>query len=555
MPQIKKLLPLVQLLPAAAVAAAVLITVPRTVPILADVPERLSAVIAPAVEAAEPTEAEEAEPALPKLPYADGVYTGKSRGYGGSVKVQVTMADGYITDVQIVDASHETKAFLKRAKRLLNTVLDSQTWEVDAVSEATYTSRGILGAIQNALTGEEVVNPLPPQPKPAEPLVAEEFTAPSAYRDGVYTASAEGFGGPITVQVTVAADAITDITVVSAADETPEYFSRASHVITRVLEAGTPDVDAVSGATYSSTGILNAVKSALKTAAIDAPAETEAPVEAPTEAPAETQPETPAPLYADGVYTGTSGNVTVQVTVTGGQIADVAVQDSEDAPADFFAELWAGIEEWFMGSSASSQTPAYTEQELAAAVQAALQQSAQPTEPAPESAAASPAPESAPAEQPADSTKQPAAAPEQTVPESAPAASQPTVSEPAASQPTADSAAPTPLYRDGSYTAVAVCTDEYEFHYDIRVTVVVSGGIITDVQVVAENDTSEAPEANQRYFDRAKNGRTGLSVPAPGLIEQILQKQSADGVDMVSGATYSSQALQSAATQALAQAK
>ena len=158
----KRLLPLVQLLPAVAVAGLVLVTVPRTAPVLAAVPERLAeAASAPAAEPAASSE-EEAEGLTAVLPYADGVYTGSSRGFGGTVQVQVTMEGGRITDVQVLSAAHETSAFLRRAKRLLNTVLDAQTWEVDAVSEATYTSRGILGAIKNALTGEVVNNPLPP---------------------------------------------------------------------------------------------------------------------------------------------------------------------------------------------------------------------------------------------------------------------------------------------------------------------------------------------------------------------------------------------------------
>lgn len=290
---------LVQLLPAIAVAGIVLVTLPRTAPVLAAVPERLAL---PAEAAGEPAEEQpEEEPALPALPYADGVYTGSSRGYGGTVKVQVTMEGGYITDLQILDARHETSNFLRRAKRLLRTILDAQSWEVDAVSEATYTSRGILGAVKNALTGEVVSNPLPPQPKPAQPLVEEVFETPSVYRDGVYTASAEGFGGPVTVQVTISGDCITDITVVSHDGETTSYFSKARRVISAILETGTPEgVDAVSGATYSSTGILNAVKLALGKAATgepeEMPAETpEAPASEPeAESPAEMPAESPA---------------------------------------------------------------------------------------------------------------------------------------------------------------------------------------------------------------------------------------------------------------------
>lgn len=276
------LLPLVQLLPTVAAAAAVLFALSRTVPVLAAVPEKLTTVVEQSVEAAS-SEAE--EETLPKLPYADGVYVGSSRGYGGAVRVQVTMENGSITEVEILDASHETKQFLRRAKRLLTTVVETQSWEVDAVSEATYTSRGILGAVQNALTGEVVNNPLPPQPKPAATLVVEEFTAPSIYLDGIYTAEATGFEGQITVQVTVAEDKITDITILSAEDE-EEYLSRAKQVIPAILEGQSPNVDTVSGATYSSTGILNAVKLALAKAAV-APAEKTAPEQTASEETAE----------------------------------------------------------------------------------------------------------------------------------------------------------------------------------------------------------------------------------------------------------------------------
>ena len=282
----KRLAPLVQLLPAAAVAAAVLVTLPHTGPVLAAVPEKLEqpAITAPASEAVEEPE----EELTAKLPYADGVYTGSSRGYGGKVKVQVTMEDGCITDLQITEARHETKSFLKRARRLLGMILRAQTWEVDAVSEATYTSRGILGAVKNALTGEVVNNLLPPQPKPAEPLVEEEFTAPSAYRDGVYTASAPGYGGPVEVQVTIHNGVLTGISVGSHEGESSSYFAEARRVIPAILETGTPEsVDAVSGATYSSTALLNAVKQALAKAAKE-PVPTE---ELPAEAPAESVPE------------------------------------------------------------------------------------------------------------------------------------------------------------------------------------------------------------------------------------------------------------------------
>jgi len=338
------LLPLVQLLPTVAAAAAVLFALSRTVPVLAAVPEKLTTVVEQSVEAAS-SEAE--EETLPKLPYADGVYVGSSRGYGGAVRVQVTMENGSITEVEILDASHETKQFLRRAKRLLTTVVETQSWEVDAVSEATYTSRGILGAVQNALTGEVVNNPLPPQPKPAATLVVEEFTAPSIYLDGIYTAEATGFEGQITVQVTVAEDKITDITILSAEDE-EEYLSRAKQVIPAILEGQSPNVDAVSGATYSSTGILNAVKLALAKAAV-APAEKTAPEQTASE---ETAEET-AP--SEAAETG-------ETPVTAPTVEVVQPEEKSAVPV-WLKEVWQQL--FYADAPASSEPePASSEEVL-----------------------------------------------------------------------------------------------------------------------------------------------------------------------------------------------
>lgn len=407
----KRLLPLVQLLPAVAVAGLVLVTVPRTAPVLAAVPERLAeAASEPAAEPAASSE-EEAEGLTAVLPYADGVYTGSSRGFGGTVQVQVTMKGGHITDVQVLRAAHETSAFLRRAKRLLNTVLDAQTWEVDAVSEATYTSRGILGAIKNALTGEVVNNPLPPQTTPAAPPVEEEFTTPSAYRDGVYTASAEGFGGPITLQVTIADGVLADITVVSHDGETTSYFYKGRQVIATILETGTPEgVDAVSGATYSSTGILNAVKQALAKAANDA-----VPAETPDTAPADETPAEPAaPQYADGTYSGTGstadGPVNVVITVKDGSVTDVQVLPTETEEPTFTEKVRAALEAFFSGKEQSASSGrVYTADELDAAVQDALQMAlttpetpaaSEPEAPAESEPAAELAAESSPAAEP-----------------------------------------------------------------------------------------------------------------------------------------------------------
>lgn len=88
-------------------------------------------------------------------------------------------------------------------------------------------------------------------------------TADQVYKDGTYTGGGQGFGGNIQVQITIADDTLTDIQVVSAEKEDSAYLSQGKAVIDRILEAQSTDVDTVSGATFSSTGILMAVEDAL----------------------------------------------------------------------------------------------------------------------------------------------------------------------------------------------------------------------------------------------------------------------------------------------------
>lgn len=91
----------------------------------------------------------------------------------------------------------------------------------------------------------------------------ESDDSENVYRDGAYTGSAQGFGGAITVQVTLANDEITDIQVTSAPGEDSAYLSQGEGVISSIISAQSTDVDTVSGATFSSTGIINAVVDAL----------------------------------------------------------------------------------------------------------------------------------------------------------------------------------------------------------------------------------------------------------------------------------------------------
>ncbi|MDO4849895.1 MAG: FMN-binding protein [Coriobacteriia bacterium] len=85
-------------------------------------------------------------------PYAtDGVFTGTAQGYGGPVTTQVTVENGYITAVEVVEHSSETEAYFSQAEPLTETVVEAQTTAVDTVSGATFSSAGILNGATEAL--------------------------------------------------------------------------------------------------------------------------------------------------------------------------------------------------------------------------------------------------------------------------------------------------------------------------------------------------------------------------------------------------------------------
>jgi uncharacterized protein with FMN-binding domain len=86
------------------------------------------------------------------------------------------------------------------------------------------------------------------------------------YKDGVYNGEAEGFGGLIKVEVTINSGKIEKIDVLSHDDEDEAYYNLAQSVIDDILDSQSTDVDVASGATFSSNGIINAVKNALEKA-------------------------------------------------------------------------------------------------------------------------------------------------------------------------------------------------------------------------------------------------------------------------------------------------
>ena len=94
----------------------------------------------------------------------------------------------------------------------------------------------------------------------------ENGGASSGYTDGTYEGSGIGFGGEIKLSITIAGGKITQVEILSAADEDPAYFDMAKSLTDSIVEAQSEKVDTVSGATFSSNGILEAASDALSKA-------------------------------------------------------------------------------------------------------------------------------------------------------------------------------------------------------------------------------------------------------------------------------------------------
>ena len=89
----------------------------------------------------------------------------------------------------------------------------------------------------------------------------------ASLNDGTYEGTADGYNSVITVSVDVQGGFVTDIRIVDEND-TPQYFERAKEVINTIMNRQSLEVDGITGVTYSSKGIQNAVYDALQKAVV-----------------------------------------------------------------------------------------------------------------------------------------------------------------------------------------------------------------------------------------------------------------------------------------------
>ena len=185
--------------------------------------------------------------------FTAGEYEASAQGFGGPVTVKVTVDADTVTAVEVTGEG-ETPALGGAAIEGYNTSLVGVTDadSVDVTSGATVTSTAVKEAFADALAqakGEAVAN-----------------DAAIAFKAGTYTASAKGYNGDVTVSVTFSDDAVTAIEVTDSSETAHVGDVAFEPMIADMLAANGSGVDSVSGATFSSAALRNAVNDAAEQA-------------------------------------------------------------------------------------------------------------------------------------------------------------------------------------------------------------------------------------------------------------------------------------------------
>lgn len=187
--------------------------------------------------------------------FTPGTYEASAQGFGGAINVAVTVDEEAITAIEIT-GDGETPALGGAAIEQMSAAYVSQADAdgVDSVAGATITSTAVKTAVGNAL---------------AQARGEAQEVAEIAFTPGTYEGTAAGYNGDVVLSVTFSEDAIEAIEVVSSAET--EHVGDVAYDILfpEIIEYTSTGVDAVSGATFTSRAVFNAVNAAAEQAGCD----------------------------------------------------------------------------------------------------------------------------------------------------------------------------------------------------------------------------------------------------------------------------------------------
>lgn len=187
--------------------------------------------------------------------FTPGTYEASAQGFGGAINVAVTVDEEAITAIEIT-GDGETPALGGAAIEQMSAAYVGQNDAegVDGMTGATITSTAVKAAVGNAL---------------AQARGEAQEVAEIAFTPGTYEGTAAGYNGDVVLSVTFSEDAIEAIEVVSSAET--EHVGDVAYDILfpEIIEYTSTGVDAVSGATFTSRAVFNAVNAAAEQAGCD----------------------------------------------------------------------------------------------------------------------------------------------------------------------------------------------------------------------------------------------------------------------------------------------
>ena len=493
----------------------------------------------------------------------DGTYKGSANGYGGKVTVNVTVSKKTMTAIDVVSAPGETDSFFQRAKGVIDEMLTAQSTDVDVVSGATYSSNGIIGAVKNALFGTESNNATAAAANagnaagsaPSVSKVSESGT----WKDGTYTGSGKGFGGTISVKVTVEDGKISAIDVTSASGETASYFSKAKGIIPKMISGQTTNVDAASGATYSSNGIITAVRNALskaetgKSSTKKKKKKNKKNKKKNSGSDSNNNIAAPAEGYEDGTYTGSAAcsgeqfkeySVTANVTIKNGKIS--AVEISSTAKGTNLKQFMSrdevkNLPSFIVSKNGTSGVDAvsgatYSSHAIFNAVNDALSKAKK------NSSSTEKKEETTTEKKEETTTEKKEETTTEKKEETTTEKKEETTTE--KKEETTENPDEGKNYKNGTYKVSVSCEPDEDEDFDpytISMDITIKKDKITEISNITANTNS----TNKAYTNDAKKG----------MVSKIIANGNADGVNTVSGATCSSKAIKDACQKAFNAAK
>ncbi|GAA0069936.1 hypothetical protein UT300003_14590 [Clostridium sardiniense] len=84
------------------------------------------------------------------LTFKNGNFEGEGEGFNGKTKVSLEIKDGMIKKIDVLSSSDDEN-YLNEAKDLIPKIIEKQSSNVDSISGATFSSKGIILAVENAL--------------------------------------------------------------------------------------------------------------------------------------------------------------------------------------------------------------------------------------------------------------------------------------------------------------------------------------------------------------------------------------------------------------------